>query len=247
MSEILLAVPLFLLGTLIGRTVYVFARHVVDERNPLDPPHCASCSKPFPGIGRLPLHGLGMARKCPSCGHAANRVAPVVDLLFGAYAAAAALLVGSAFGIAAVLVLGIPLLLVALVDLWSRLVLTNVALFAALLGVAFAGLDGWNALGRSFVGCGAALAMFIIFLFTARSLYPATSVVPFGYGDVLLAASIGAILRWPNIIIGLIFGVAIGAVVGIGFVVARKTVGKRSVPYGAFLCTGALLALLLRF
>lgn len=66
-----------------------------------------------------------------------------------------------------------------------------------------------------------------------------------GFGDVKLAPVLGLALGWlgwgPSLV-GLLGGFLLGAVVGIGLMLAAKAGRKSKVPYGPFMLTGALAA-----
>jgi leader peptidase (prepilin peptidase)/N-methyltransferase len=64
--------------------------------------------------------------------------------------------------------------------------------------------------------------------------------VAMGFGDVKLAAVIGAFLAWQGLVIALAAAVVLGAVIGL---LARLLGGGREVPFGPFLAAGALIAL----
>lgn len=64
--------------------------------------------------------------------------------------------------------------------------------------------------------------------------------VAMGFGDVKLAAVLGAILGWEKFLVGLFLAVTIGALFG---VVQRLLGGGRLIPFGPYLLAGALAAL----
>jgi leader peptidase (prepilin peptidase) / N-methyltransferase len=63
--------------------------------------------------------------------------------------------------------------------------------------------------------------------------------VAMGFGDVKLAAVLGALLGVTGFLVGLLLAVVIGAVVGVA---QRVLGGSRFVPFGPFLVVGALLS-----
>ena len=65
--------------------------------------------------------------------------------------------------------------------------------------------------------------------------------VAMGFGDVKLAAVLGAFLGWERLLVALFLAVTVGAV---GGVVARLLGGDRLVPFGPYLLLGALASLL---
>ena len=64
-----------------------------------------------------------------------------------------------------------------------------------------------------------------------------------GVGDIKLAFLMGLLLGFPNILVALFFGFFIGAIIGIGLILARKKTLKSEVPFGPFLVTGTFIAL----
>jgi len=65
--------------------------------------------------------------------------------------------------------------------------------------------------------------------------------VAMGFGDVKLAAVLGAFLGWERLLVGIFLAVTLGAVGGI---IGRIAGGKRMIPFGPYLLLGALCALL---
>ncbi len=64
--------------------------------------------------------------------------------------------------------------------------------------------------------------------------------VAMGFGDVKLAAVLGAFLGWQLMLVALLFAFVIGAVIG---VIGRMLGGSRMVPFGPYLAIGGMLAL----
>lgn len=64
--------------------------------------------------------------------------------------------------------------------------------------------------------------------------------VAMGFGDVKLAAVLGALLGWERLLVGIFLAVTVGA---IGGIIARLAGGERLIPFGPYLLIGALAAL----
>ena len=64
-----------------------------------------------------------------------------------------------------------------------------------------------------------------------------------GLGDVKLAFLMGLFLGFPNILIALFFAFLIGAIIGVGLILAKRKTLKSEVPFGPFLVTGTFIAL----
>jgi prepilin signal peptidase PulO-like enzyme (type II secretory pathway) len=66
-----------------------------------------------------------------------------------------------------------------------------------------------------------------------------------GFGDVKLGFFMGLFLGFPNILVALFFAYFIGAIIGIGLILAKKKTLKSEVPFGPFLVAGTFIALFL--
>ena len=64
-----------------------------------------------------------------------------------------------------------------------------------------------------------------------------------GMGDFKLAILMGLVLGFPNILVALFFAFLIGAIIGLGLIIAGKKTLKSKVPFGPFLVTGTFVAL----
>lgn len=63
-----------------------------------------------------------------------------------------------------------------------------------------------------------------------------------GFGDVKLMLLLGVMLGWPKLVIGFFIAVLLGSSIGLTLRMTRKQI---AVPFGPFLATGALAAMLL--
>ena len=74
---------------------------------------------------------------------------------------------------------------------------------------------------------------------TARSV-----VIPreaMGFGDVKFMLTLGAFLGWPGALFSIAAGSVIGAVAGVGLLLARRLESAGRIPFGPYLAAGALL------
>lgn len=62
-----------------------------------------------------------------------------------------------------------------------------------------------------------------------------------GFGDVKFMLTLGAFLGWPGALFSIAAGSVIGAVAGIGMLLARKLESAGRIPFGPYLAAGALL------
>ena len=64
-----------------------------------------------------------------------------------------------------------------------------------------------------------------------------------GVGDIKLAFFMGLFLGWPNILVALFLAFFIGAIIGVGLILAGRKKLQSEVPFGPFLVIGTFLAL----
>ena len=244
----LVVIALGLLGLFVGSVVWVLGRARATDRPLLTGPTCANpgCGAPLSPLAWLPLLGFGTVRRCPKCG--AHQ--PVRRVLFevavaGYYATAAARADdGDGLELTAVVVFAVPLLAVLLVDWWTGYIHTDVIAVGFVLGLGFAAADGLGSLVSSVGAALVAVALFAVFFALAGALYRSVKVVPIGLGDVYLAAMIGAMVRFPAIIGALFAGILLAALGSILLLATRRAGRRATIPYGPYLCVGALLTLL---
>ena len=215
------------------------------EPAPATAPTAAGCGAPLPLVAWLPLYGFGTAWRCPNCDTPQSLWRVAVEVLTAIYFALAASRIDDGVHLVAVLVFTLPLLVIFLVDTWTRLIYTNVIYVGTAAGLVFALVDdGPRGLLRAVLAIVAAVAIFAVFYFVAMAIYRNVRVVPFGKGDIYLAAMIGAMVRFPDILSALFFGIVLAAVGGLLLIVFKRVGRRQAMPYGPFLCLGALIALL---
>jgi leader peptidase (prepilin peptidase)/N-methyltransferase len=165
----------------------------------------------------------------------------------GAYFALVALRADDVGGMLAVALFSGPLLVVLLVDWWTRYIYTNVIAAGLLAGFAVATLDGVDSLLHALAGAAGGAGLFLGFYAIAAMMYRSVTVVPFGLGDVYLAAMIGAMLGgFLAVIAALFYGVFLAGAGAVLLLVTRRVQRRDAIPYGPYLCAGAFVALLIQ-
>nr|MDQ3045525.1 prepilin peptidase [Chloroflexota bacterium] len=198
------AIPALLVGVLglfASGVIWTVAEAQASSRAWWSGPACTSCGAAKSRLGWIPLVGGMATRRCPACKYGIEPIKRLVfEVITAAYFGLAALRLGASRDLVETLIFAVPLLIVLLVDWWTRLIHTNVILVGLLLGVGFALLDGpWRLLSSLGAALGAVL-VFACFFALAALIYRNLRVVPFGLGDVYLAAMIGAMTRLPAVV-----------------------------------------------
>jgi len=84
----------------------------------------------------------------------------------------------------------------------------------------------------------------IIFILLQKGTKWIKGVDGLGGGDFALAPSLGLLLGWPKITVGLFFSFLIGSIVGIILLAVGKRRFGQTVPFGPFLVVGTIIGLI---
>jgi leader peptidase (prepilin peptidase) / N-methyltransferase len=169
----------------------------------------------------------------------------VFEVTVAGYFGVAAWNLGTSPALIATLLFAPPLLTILLVDWWTRYIYTGVTIVGAVTGLAVAFADGWAALTVSTLAALGAGGIFAGAYWLAGVMFGEGEEVPFGSGDVYLATMIGAMAGFPGVVAALFAGAALAAAAGLLLLVTRRRSRHDIIPYGSFLCLGALLTFLI--
>jgi prepilin signal peptidase PulO-like enzyme (type II secretory pathway) len=231
-------------GLFIGAAVWNVARNQIANRPLFGPPPCGQGTGELSYLGWLPFYGFGAARRCSAGGAIQSPRRLLFEVAVGGYLALAAWQIDDRLDLVAAVFFTVPLLVILLVDSWTRLIHTNVILLGIVLGLVFGALDGFGQFGRSAAAMIAAAFVFAALFFLAIAIYRNPNVVPFGLGDVYLAGMIGAMVRLDDIARALLYGIFLAGISLALLLVLKRVDRKQAVPYGPFLVLGALIVLI---
>jgi leader peptidase (prepilin peptidase)/N-methyltransferase len=241
-----LVVAAVVLGLAIGSFLNVVIWRVPRDESVSRPAsHCPACDNPVRPYDNVPVVSwLALRGRCRDCHEPISVRYPLVEAGTGLLFGLTAWYLGLSWALPAFLYLVAIGVALSLIDLDvhrlpNKIVLPSYAVVAALLVVASAGEDNWNALVRAAIG-GAAL---YLFYFVLRFIYPKGM----GFGDVKLAGILGmslAWLGWSQFVVGAFLGFLLGAVVGGGLMAIKLATRKSKIPFGPFMIVGAYLAVL---
>lgn len=250
----LVALFVFGLGAVVGSFInVVIERTIAGEDWVRTRSRCDHCKRTIAWYDNIPLLSYALlGRRCRYCKKRISIQHPAVEFLTGVlfvwwYAIGFAffqltqkplVLVQPVFW----LIVGILLLIVFITDIKYMIIpdyaVVGLGLLALLYRVylAQAGVmrieDLWWA-----IVAGVAAAMFL------GGIHLATLGKGMGLGDVKYGLVMGWLLGWQRMIVGLMVAFIMGAVVGVGLVIAKKRKIKQELPFGPFLVTGTFLAL----
>lgn len=235
-----------LLGLLVGSFLNVVIWRVPRKESVVTPAsHCPGCDAPITPRDNVPLLSWIVLRgRCRHCHTHISVRYPLVEVGCAALFAALGARFAHSWALPAYLVLGAGLLVISAIDLEHYLIPNRVVYplgFAAVPLLALgAGLDGdWWLFGRALIGGACAFsALFAIHIASPRGM---------GFGDVRLAFLLGLYLGYLgalDVVFGLFFGFAYGAVIGIVLLATRTRGRRQHIPFGPFLAAGTLTIVL---
>lgn len=232
--------------------------------------HCPSCARTLRAWELVPFVSFCIQRgRCRGCGARISFRYPLIEALSGLifvsvpyllWTGAISLFPHLAFS-SFVIVSGAwifafeALLLIALIDIRFRIIPDEMNVLLMLLGILLAAMtaEDFGLTSGSFAGSYAALFgvrgnvwmnHFVGLLFGAAffgALVLVTRGRGMGMGDVKLAAVLGALFGWPDILFLAVFAFVSGSVVGLLEIVFRGKGLKSLLPFGPFLALGAAL------
>jgi leader peptidase (prepilin peptidase) / N-methyltransferase len=257
-----LIVPI-LLGWVAGLFVN-YASDILPATRRFSQPACPHCQTPYPWKDYLTFH------PCRDCGIGRSLRTWLVQILAVGSFAYFWMFPSKALGIPLSLIVLVYFGIITVIDLEHRLILHPTSLFGAVLGL-FVGtfihsqVDGFlGGIGKSLLGGLFGFAvMFLLYKlgevvarYRARRMQAAGQAddeeEALGGGDVYLAGVLGLMLGWPFILNALVYGVLLGGLVSLLFIVAllaRRRYSSEAlmtfIPYGPYFIIGAFYVLFL--
>lgn len=256
--EIVWCFLFFLVGLCCGSLANLVAAGLAREPRSFIASNCAGCGKLWPLHLVIPVAGYFMAkRRCPACGSALPVRILLVEITVGLLFA----YMFYRYGVSWVLSLSVIytlLLMILLITDAEKMLLPNAITYpgfviALLLSATitllhlrppwslvlplpetleFANVYFYNVL----IGALCGFLLLLLVVIASRG--------GMALGDVKLAALIGAMVGFPSVLVALFLAVIAGGLVAMVLLMARKRGRKDPIPFGPFLCAGAVAAML---
>ncbi|MDF1513258.1 MAG: A24 family peptidase [Anaerolineae bacterium] len=244
----MITIFLGLLGLIVGAVSVHIAEAAMAHRKPALPgcPYCTMVYRPVQWIALIAL--LTGQGNCAHCGKR-MRTARVIGELYVALSWA---LLGFYYGdsprLWISLLATIPLAMVVVTDLESKLIPNVIILPSIVLMLLVGTVFGpalpsyqswpwWASLGGALVGC----ACLRILIWIGVAVFGPGAL---GEGDMTLATYVGALVGFPIIVQSLLLTIILGGVGAILVLVAKKGSMKTAMPYGPYIALGATVCML---
>ena len=254
--EIYLTVIFGILGAAIGSFLNVCVDRLPAGKSLTAPPsHCDACQRRLGPLDLVPVFSYIFLRgRCRYCGARIPLRVLWVELgcgLFTAFLFWYFLRTGLDYKFAIVAFYSYIFIAIALIDLQHQLILNKIvypSLIAALI-IAPVFVQGGNLVGGYFhfgdidigilnalIGAAAGFVILLIPAIISRG--------GMGFGDVKMAALIGLVTGFPNVLVAVLGGIILGGLAAIVLLVFHIKKRKEAIPFGPFLSFATIATLI---
>lgn len=243
----MIAPLVFIFGAMVGSFLNVCIARIPNDESIVQPrSRCPGCKKAIAAYDNIPILSYLLLRgRCRGCGTGISLRYPLVELLMGILAVALYWRFGLGLAFISFFVFCAGLVVISFIDIDVRIVPNGISLPGIVIGLLFSLLAAYvipdpvsviptplSALLGVLIGGGFLLATALIY----EKLRGQEGM---GMGDVKLLAMIGAFLGGEAIFLTLFLASLTGAVVGLASGGGRYA----KIPFGPFLCSGAVIYL----
>lgn len=234
---------LFILGLIIGSFLNVCICRIPREESIVLPAsRCPKCHIPLKFYDNIPVISyIFLGGRCRGCGEKISWQYPFVELLTGALFLALGWRFGPSWPLIPYLVFTSSLIIIAFIDIEHLIIPDIISLPGILLGFLISFLPFMSVRPLdSLIGIFAWGGCFWLIAIIGRWIWKRDAL---GGGDIKLIAMIAAFLGWRGGLITVFWASLIGSSWG-GFLMLIKRKGRKDlIPFGPFLCLGALISL----
>ena len=234
----------FAIGAVVGSFLNVVIYRVPRELSVVRPRSaCPACGAGIRWYDNVPLVSwLLLGARCRHCRARISLRYPLVE----AFSAGLAVLALHRFGLTPlgleVVVFSWVSLALALIDLEHQILPDVMTYPSILFGLAMSWLGGWTTLSDALLGAAVGAALPTAVILAYRWLRGEEGM---GWGDVKYLAAIGAVVGARDCLWVLVVASVLGALVGLGLIVAGRGSAKTALPFGTFLALAAIVWLYL--
>jgi len=250
-SPSLIGAVIFVFGAIVGSFLNVCIVRLPKDESVVHPPsHCPQCGAGISFYDNIPLISyVLLLGRCRSCGERISVRYFLVELLMAALAVSLYYEFGLGLAFVVSFVFVAALIVVSFIDLYVRIIPDEISLPGIVLGLLFSIIARYlindpfevipsplSSLLGVLIGGG--------FLLAVGWAYEAcTGIEGMGGGDIKLFAMIGAFLGAQSLLVTLILASLGGSAIGLTVILVKRVGRRYPIPFGPFLCLGALLYL----
>jgi leader peptidase (prepilin peptidase)/N-methyltransferase len=232
-----MAVALFVFGLVIGSFLNVCIYRIPLHKSIAFPgSFCPKCLKPIKSYDNIPvLSYLILGGRCRYCKTKISWRYPMVELLTAGLFLAIYFKFSINLDLLKFVIFIMLLIISAFTDISHRIIPNVISVPGIVLGLILNARDIQNAL------LGAVIGALIFWIFRQVGLWMRKQEM-MGWGDIKLAAMIGAFLGLGNSLLALFIGVTLGVLVWTLLLLLKLKKRKDYIPFGTFLALGSVIA-----
>ena len=203
---------------------------------------CPQCGHPITALENIPvISWLALRGKCSACRTPISPRYPIVEALTCLLSTLAAVHFGFGWAAAGALLLIWGLMALTFIDYDTQLLPDSITLPLLWAGLLLNLFGTYTDLQSAVVG---AMAGYLSLWSVYWGFKLVTGKEGMGYGDFKLLAALGAWLGWQTLPLIILLSSLVGALLGITLIVLAKRGRNVPIPFGPYLATAGLIALL---
>lgn len=203
---------------------------------------CPDCGHRIPALENIPLISYLVLRgRCSQCRATISVRYPAIEALTGFISGFIAWHFGYGFEAFAALAFAWAMITLAFIDLDTQLLPNDITLPLLWAGLLVNLDDIFTDIHSAVIG---AVAGYLVLWLVYRAYKLITGKEGMGQGDFKLLAVIGAWFGWQMLPLVIVFSSVVGTLTGIGLVLVAKHERHIPIPFGPYLASGGMLALL---
>ena len=203
---------------------------------------CPQCGHPITALENIPvISWLVLRGKCSACRAPISSRYPIVEALTSLLSTLAAVHFGFGWAAAGALLLIWGLIALTFIDYDTQLLPDSITLALLWAGLLLNLFGTYTDLQSAVVG---AMLGYLSLWSVYWGFKLATGKEGMGYGDFKLLAALGAWLGWQTLPLIILLSSLVGALLGIALIVLAKRGRNVPIPFGPYLATAGLIALL---
>ncbi len=233
-----MSVIFFILGLLIGSFLNVCIYRIPRHKSIIAPrSFCPACKRPIQPYDNIPVISyLLLGGRCRYCKTKISWQYPLVELLTALLFLFLYLNFGLGLELVKYLVFVSLLMIAAFTDLNYRIIPNVISVPGIVLGLIMNSADYLNTILAVILGGG------IFWFFRQLGIWIKKQEM-MGWGDIKLAAMIGAFLGIANSLLALFIGVVLGVLVWTILMLVKIKKRKDYIPFGTFMVLGAIITI----
>jgi leader peptidase (prepilin peptidase)/N-methyltransferase len=202
---------------------------------------CPQCGHRIAVWENIPIISyLFLLGQCSQCHTRISLRYPVIEAITALMSGLIAWQYGFGFATIAILCFVWALIALAVIDLDTQLLPDDITLPLIWMGLLFNLNNGFTDIESAIIG---AVAGYVSLWTIYWCFKLATGKEGMGYGDFKLLSAIGAWLGWSMLPLVILLSSLVGALVGVGLIIAARLNKNIPIPFGPYLVGGALIAL----